>query len=113
MYLSSGPQLTDQINFNFGAVGAVPLHWNFLVHPGTSQDDAAFRASADNNITVAVCHPTLFGNITLNPVLLFVSFYCLLGFEHIFFWYKEESLAWSPKNSLLGNLSHVMLTPNS
>jgi hypothetical protein len=61
---------------------------------------------------VAVCHPTLFGNITLNHVLLFVSFYRLLGFGHIFFWYKEQSLTWSPKDSLMGNLSYVSLIPN-
>ena len=113
MYASSGSHLMDRISFNSGASGASPPHRNFLLHPVTSQEDAALRASATDNVTAAVCHPTLFGNITLNRVLSFVSFYRLLGFGHIFFWYEEESLSWSPKDALLGNLSYVTLTPNS
>jgi hypothetical protein len=112
-YASSGSHLRDRINFISGAGGVSPPHRNFLIHPVTSQEDAALRASAASNVTAAVCHPTLFGNITLNRVLSFVSFYRLLGFGHIFFWYEEESLAWSPNDSLLGNLSYVTLIPNS
>ncbi|KAL3815270.1 hypothetical protein ACHAXA_001882 [Cyclostephanos tholiformis] len=107
IYASKGQHpTTDQRSF-------APSHRDFLTEPITSLEDAALRASATSNITAAVCHPTLFGNITLNRILSFVSFYRLLGFGHIFFWYEEESLAWSPTSSFLGNLSYVTLSPNS
>ena len=110
---SVGPHpVTDLINFNSGLPHRREKRRDFLTHPVTSDEDAALRATATSNITAAVCHPTLFGNITLNRVLSFVSFYRLLGFGRIFFWYEEDSLAWSPTQSL-GNLSYVTLTPNS
>ena len=103
------------------------LHRNFLTYPLTSHEDMALQraaaaaeaaaatapASLSSTIAAAVCHPTLFGNISLHCVLSFVSYYSLLGFGHVFFWYEEDSLAWSPNMGVLGNLSYATLTPTS
>lgn len=90
---------------------STPTSRNFLTDPVTSHEDMILRANKISNITAAVCHPTLFGNLTLARILSFASYYRLLGFDHLFFWYEAESLPWTASElQLLGNLSYVTVT---
>jgi hypothetical protein len=65
--------------------------------------------SIQTNITTAVCHRTLHGNISMQKLFNFVSYYRLLGFDHIFFWYRPE-IAHRPLFDKLKALPYVTLT---
>jgi hypothetical protein len=62
-----------------------------------------------SDITTAVCHRTLYGNLTVSKVFSFVSYYRLLGFDHIFFWYRPH-IALSQRFDELKALPYVTLT---
>jgi hypothetical protein len=62
-----------------------------------------------SDITTAICHRTLHGNINMQKVFSFVSSYRLLGFDHIFFWYRPH-IALSPRFDELKALPYVTLT---
>lgn len=84
---------------------------NFMTWPVTAREDRILLSKATTNITAAICHPTLFGNISLHRTFSFVSYYRLLGFEHFFFWYEPETLAWSASEiRRFENLPYVTLT---
>ena len=87
-------------------------HRNFETHPVTSEESQILTNQDPYNFTAAICHPTIHGKITsMDRFFAFVSYYRLLGFDHIFMWYKKESL-----NNLwedfvrLSNLSYVTMT---
>lgn len=44
----------------------------------------------NHNITAAVCFKTLFGDIDLGIVIQWAAYNRLLGFDHIFMWYRPE-----------------------
>ena len=66
-------------------------------HPVTAEESAVLTARQQSESTrtfrMAVCHPTIHsettrGNLTsMEKFLVFVSYYRLLGFDHIFLWY--------------------------
>jgi hypothetical protein len=62
-----------------------------------------------SNITTAICHRTLFGNATIPKIFSFVSYYRLLGFDHIFFWYRPN-ITQVPHFDELNALPYVTMT---
>ena len=90
-------------------------HRNFKTHPVTSEEDRLLSQRDTFNITAAVCHPTIHGNITsMERFFAFVSYYRLLGFDHVFMWYLKDSVTtsstvWEDFNRL-ANLSYVTMT---
>ncbi|KAL7479464.1 hypothetical protein ACHAW6_005206 [Cyclotella cf. meneghiniana] len=69
---------------------------SFLTHPITNEEDLYLsQRDVHKNVTAAVCHPTLFGTAKPRRFLAFVSYYRLLGFDHIFAWYEPGSLNWT------------------
>lgn len=63
-------------------------HRNYAAHPVTAQESAFLEAHYNNSgIRVAVCHPTIHEETNLTAFFRFVSYYRLLGFNHIFSWY--------------------------
>lgn len=63
-----------------------------------------------SNITTALCCKALFGEIDLSRVALWVAYYRLLGFDHIFLFY-QDIVASYPGYDVLKNLPYVTLTP--
>ena len=47
-------------------------------------------ARTESNLTLALCHPTLFGDPHMEAVLNFVAYYRCLGVDHFFFWYLPK-----------------------
>jgi len=84
---------------------------NFASNPITAQESLLLRQQDKSGITAAVCHRTLFGdnNVHLDPLFAFVSYYRLLGFDHIFFWYRPN-IANLPHFVELRNLPYVTMT---
>jgi hypothetical protein len=62
-----------------------------------------------SEISTAICHRTLHGNLNMDKVFSFVSYYRLLGFDHIFFWYRP-GIAELPRFDELQALPYVTLT---
>jgi hypothetical protein len=62
-----------------------------------------------SDITTAICHRTLYGNLNIEKVFSFVSYYRLLGFDHIFFWHRP-AIAQRPRFNELKALPYVTLT---
>ncbi|KAL7559556.1 hypothetical protein ACA910_009957 [Epithemia clementina (nom. ined.)] len=61
-------------------------------------------------LRMAVCHPTIHGNLSsLEQFLIFVSYYRLLGFDHVFLWYLPH-IAHVPGFDPLASLPYVTLT---
>jgi len=88
-------------------------HRNFTFDPVIAEKSEVFSRKDKNGITAAVCHRTLFGsNITLDPLFAFVSYYRLLGFDHIFFWYRPH-VANVPRFEELIRLPYVTLTEHT
>eukprot|EP00804_Cyclotella_cryptica_P018775 CCRYP_007261-RA/>CCRYP_007261-RA protein AED:0.02 eAED:0.02 QI:111/1/1/1/0/0/2/938/388 len=86
---------------------------SFLTHPITHEEHRLLSLrNVHKNVTAAVCHPTLFGTATPGRFLAFVSYYRLLGFDHIFAWYEPVSLNWTDYDyEQIRNLSsYVTLT---
>lgn len=85
------PAIQDNCN---GKLESIHEGRNYTSHPVTSKEDALLSACERKdgvNIAAAICHPTLFGTeIQLERLFAFVSYYRLLGFDHIFFWYTPE-----------------------
>jgi hypothetical protein len=65
-----------------------------------------------SNVSVAICFKTLFGNIDLGTVLQWAAYNRLLGFDHIFMWYRPEMVNNSRFNELQ-SLPYVTLTLNT
>jgi len=67
---------------------------NYTHTPVSAEESTRLNLSYQrDNLTVptaAVCHPTLYGKISLPRVFSFVSYYRLLGFDHIFLWYHNS-----------------------
>jgi hypothetical protein len=66
------------------------LPFDFSKYPVTKRESARLTDCDDSNMTAAVCHKTIYGDISLEKVLSFVSYYRLLGFDRIFLWYEPE-----------------------
>jgi hypothetical protein len=64
----------------------------------------------NSNITTALCCKALFGEIDLSRVALWVAFYRLLGFDHIFL-FHQDIVANYPGYDVLQSLPYVTLTP--
>jgi Glycosyltransferase family 92 len=96
----------------------------FGTHPVTNEEherlthiESRFSYTTTNTnttkstTTFAVCHPTLFGNVSISRILSFVSYYRLLGFGHIFLWIDRSSVTWtSTQYQQLEDLMYVTLT---
>lgn len=65
-----------------------------------------------SNITAAVCYKTLFGNIDISLVLQWVAYNRLLGFDHIFLFYRPN-VASLEYFDVLQRLPYVTLTVNT
>ena len=99
------------------SVQTKPSHYrNFMTHPLTSEEGRRLSAKDPFNFTAAVCHPTIHGKLnSMGRFLAFVSYYRLLGFDHVFLWYEKESITrgspsvWEGFN-ILANLSYVTMT---
>jgi len=68
---------------------------NYTTNPVTAEESRLLSdcESAENrNIKAAVCHPTLYGNVSMHRVCGYVSYYRLLGFDHVFLWYESSVL---------------------
>jgi hypothetical protein len=63
-----------------------------------------------SNITTALCCKALFGEIDLSRVALWVAYYRLLGFDHIFL-FHQDIVANYPGYDVLQSLPYVTLTP--
>jgi hypothetical protein len=62
-----------------------------------------------SNITAAVCFKTLFGDIDLGIVLQWVAYNRLMGFDHVFMFYRPEMTS-KPRFAELASLPYVTLT---
>jgi len=88
------------------------INWrnrNYARNPITVRESNYIKFRDDSGISAAVCHRTLFGNLTLDPIFAFVSYYRLIGFDHIFFWYRKEITALH-RFQELRNLPYVTMT---
>jgi hypothetical protein len=47
-------------------------------------------SSKYSSITTAICYRTLVGNDTIPKIFSWVCYYRLLGFDHVFFWYRRD-----------------------
>jgi hypothetical protein len=69
---------------------------NYSRHPVTRKESAFLEQCDTSGIRVAICHPTLFvtedGTFRLDRIFGFVSYYRLLGFDHVFLWYEQNIL---------------------
>lgn len=65
-----------------------------------------------SKVSVAICFKTLFGSIDLGIVLQWAAYNRLLGFDHIFMWYRPEMVNNSRFNELQ-SLPYVTLTLNT
>jgi hypothetical protein len=65
-----------------------------------------------SNITAAVCFKTLFGDIDLGIVLQWVAYNRLMGFDHVFMFYRPEMTS-NPRFAELASLPYVTLTENT
>jgi hypothetical protein len=64
------------------------------------------------NVSVAICFKTLFGDIDLGIVLQWAAYNRLLGFDHIFMWYRPEMVN-NTRFGELQSLPYVTLTLNT
>jgi hypothetical protein len=95
------------------------LQWkegrNYSSHPITAAESRYLDHQKQqlpakySDITTAICHRTLHGNLNMQKVFNFVSYYRLLGFDHIFFWYRPD-IAQRPRFDELKALPYVTLT---
>jgi len=88
------------------------INWrnrNYSNNPVTIRESNYISLRDDSGISAAVCHRTLFGNISLDPIFAFVSYYRLLGFDHVFFWYRPE-VAKLQRFQQLHDLPYVTMT---
>jgi hypothetical protein len=94
---------------------------NFIIHPVTETESSyianmtaenAKRMNQTHPLKVAVCHPTMFGDLSLDTHFAWVSYYRLLGFDHIFLWY-EDNVSKQPRFDQLEALPYVTLTPHN
>ena len=107
-----------------------PIQWrnrNYMTHPVTLDESNYLHAIAAEHarklnrtsvIKAAICHPTIFDPIAggggrLNNLLdhffAWVSYYRLLGFQHVFLWY-EGHVNELPRFDELAALPYVTLT---
>jgi hypothetical protein len=88
---------------------------NYSSHPITAAESRYLHRQKQqlpakySNITTAVCHPTLFGKVTIPKIFSWVSYYRLLGVDHIFFWYRPY-IAQRPYFDELKALPYVTMT---
>jgi hypothetical protein len=87
---------------------------DYTLNPVTSQESKYITQQKEqlahgSNITAAVCHRPLFGNVTLNRMFPFVSYYRLMGFDHVFLWYQPH-VAGTPRFEELAALPYVTMT---
>jgi Glycosyltransferase family 92 len=106
---------------SFPAAGRPGIQWknrNYMSHPVTAAEsryisfmniENAKRMNHSKILKVAVCHPTMFGDLLLDTHFAWVSYYRLLGFDHIFLWY-EENISKLPRFDELAALPYVTLT---
>jgi hypothetical protein len=64
----------------------------------------------NSNITTALCCKAMFGEIDLSRVALWVAYYRLLGFDHIFL-FHQDIVTHYPGYDVLQSLPYVTLTP--
>ena len=85
---------------------------SFTWDPITAEESAILaQHDKASGMKTAVCHRTLFGDqkISLDPLFAFVSYYRLLGFDHIFFWYRPNITKLSRFDEL-SSLPYVTMT---
>jgi hypothetical protein len=63
-----------------------------------------------SNITTALCCKAMFGNVDLSRVALWVAYYRLLGFDHVFL-FHQDIVADYPGFDKLKSLPYLTLTP--
>jgi len=102
---STKPEVVKTINSDL----AFGKNRSFTLKPITAQESALLTQQDKSGITAAVCHRTLFGDIHLDPLFAFVSYYRLMGFDHIFFWYRAN-IAEIPRFQELYSLPYVTMT---
>ena len=73
---------------------------------------SARHVEPPSNITAAVCYSTLLGDIDLSLVLQWVAYNRLLGFDHVYMFYRQEVVHLDRFNELQA-LPYVTLTENS
>jgi len=73
---------------------------------------SAQHVEPPSNITAAVCYKTLFGDIDLGLVLQWVAYNRLLGFDHVYMFYRPE-VVHLPLFDLLQALPYVTLQENT
>jgi hypothetical protein len=64
------------------------------------------------NVSVAICFKTLFGDIDLGIVLQWAAYNRLLGFDHIYMWYRPEMVN-AARFTELQSLPYITLTLNT
>jgi Glycosyl transferase family 2 len=118
-YLIDAASSVDASN-NDKIIGIQWKNRNYMMHPVTETESnfisnmttvehAKKMNHTTNNLKVAVCHPTMFGDIVLDTHFAWVSYYRLLGFDHIFLWY-EGNISKLPRFDELAALPYVTLT---
>jgi hypothetical protein len=63
-----------------------------------------------SNITTALCCKAMYGNIDMHRVALWVAYYRLLGFDHVFLYYHDV-IADYPGFDELESLQYLTMTP--
>jgi hypothetical protein len=107
-------------NFDLQVLPVLPVYtWkegrDYSLHPVTAGESRYLNGQKQqlpakySNISTAICHRTLHGNISIQKIFNFVSYYRLLGFDHIFFWYRPD-IAQIPLFDKLKALPYVTLT---
>jgi hypothetical protein len=83
-----------------------------LVNTGDLIEMSRRHIEPPSKVSVAICFKTLFGNVDLGIVLQWAAYNRLLGFDHIFMWYRPEMVNNSRFNELQ-SLPYVTLTLNT
>ena len=73
---------------------------------------ARLHKEPPSSIRTAICFKTLFGDVDIGLVLQWLAYHRLLGFDHMFLWYRPEMID-SPRFAELQALPFVTLTENT
>lgn len=97
-------------------MATMPLYLNQSQRPrpfGTTDVvKLSIKHKEPSDIKAAVCFKTLFGDIDLGIVLQWAAYNRLLGFDHMFFFYRPEVML-LPRFAELASLPYVTLTENN
>jgi hypothetical protein len=117
--LNSYSSLPPDLGLGLPVQTQLQLQWkagrNYSSHPVTAAESRYLDHQKQqlpakySDITTAICHRTLHGNLDMQKIFNFVSYYRLLGFDHVFFWYRPN-IAQRPQFDELKALPYVTLT---